>query len=136
MVWPNTFPVPRYGTRMFTTALQSVFEAYYGFKIDMVFFGKPMKATFDYCEKVMKLRAAAQGVEISNFYMIGDTPESDIQGANNKASDGWHSILVRTGLFQGLENHSEHPARYVVEDVCDAVKLIFELEGIDKQILI
>lgn len=58
LVWPNTFPVPRYGTRMFTTALQSVFEAYYGFKIDMIFFGKPMKATFDYCEKVMKERAA------------------------------------------------------------------------------
>ncbi len=78
LVWPNTFPVPRYGTKMFTTALQSVFQALYQFPIDITYFGKPQKATFDYCERILKERAAAQGVEISNFYMIGDTPESDI----------------------------------------------------------
>ncbi len=134
LVWPNTFPVPRYGTKMFTTCMQSVFETYYGFSIDIVYFGKPQKATFDYCERVMRERAMQQGIEISHFYMIGDTPESDIQGANAKSEDGWHSILVRTGLFQGLENHDEHPARYVVEDVQAAVKLIFELEKVDREI--
>jgi hypothetical protein len=41
---------------------------------------------------------------------------------------------VRTGLFQGLENHLEHPARYVVEDLHEAVKLIFELEHVDREI--
>lgn len=44
----------------------------------------------------MRHKAAVQGLEISNFYMIGDTPESDIQGANNM---GWISILVKTGIF-------------------------------------
>jgi ribonucleotide monophosphatase NagD (HAD superfamily) len=78
LVWPNTFPVPRFGTKMFTTCMNSVFQAYYGFGIDMVFYGKPQKASFDYCEKLMRERARLQGIEISHFYMIGDTPESDI----------------------------------------------------------
>ena len=43
--------------------------------------------------------------------MIGDTPESDIQGANNA---GWISILVRTGIFQDGENDKDYPAAYVV----------------------
>lgn len=66
--------------------------------------------------------------------MIGDTPESDIKGANIKSEDGWHSILVRTGLFSEGENHDEHPAKYVVEDVHAAVKLIFELEKVEREI--
>jgi ribonucleotide monophosphatase NagD (HAD superfamily) len=80
----------------------------------------------------LRQRAVKQGVEISNFYMIGDTPESDIQGANNKAEDGWISVLVRTGMFNGPENAHDHPARYVCEDLEEAVSLIFMLEGIDR----
>ena len=41
LVWPNTFPVPRYGTRMFTISLQATFKAYYGYEIDIEYFGKP-----------------------------------------------------------------------------------------------
>lgn len=66
--------------------------------------------------------------------MIGDTPDSDIKGANNKAEDGWVSVLVRTGLFSEGENSKEHPAQYVCEDLHEAVKLIFQLEGIDREI--
>jgi len=119
---------------MFTTALQSVFYAYHKYYIDITYFGKPQKATFDYCEKILREKAAAQGVEISHFYMVGDTPESDIKGANNKASDGWISVLVRSGLFQGIENSEEHPAQYVCEDLNEAVRLIFSLEGIEREI--
>lgn len=64
--------------------------------------------------------------------MIGDTPESDIQGANNK--EGWSSILVSTGLHLGPGNSAEHPADYVCEDVHDAVSMIFKIEGIDREI--
>ena len=64
--------------------------------------------------------------------MIGDTPESDIQGANLKKADNWVSILVRTGLFNHGENSEEHPADYVVEDVQAAVQKIFEIEKIDR----
>lgn len=63
--------------------------------------------------------------------MIGDTPESDIQGANNK---GWISILVKTGIHQSEENDKTYPAKYVVEDLEEAVKLIFKLENIEREI--
>jgi ribonucleotide monophosphatase NagD (HAD superfamily) len=71
-------------------------------------------------------------VDISHFYMVGDTPESDIKGANNK--EGWISVLVRTGLFQGGENSEEHPAQYVCEDLNEAVRLIFSIEGIEREV--
>ncbi len=58
--------------------------------------------------------------------MIGDTPESDIKGANDQ---GWISILVRTGLFKG-DNDEKNPAKYVVDNFKDAVELIFKLEGL------
>ena len=68
-------------------------------------------------------------MQISNFYMIGDNPKSDIEGANKK---GWVSILVKTGVFDPNDatssmngNDIENPAAYVVEDMEAAVALIF-----------
>jgi ribonucleotide monophosphatase NagD (HAD superfamily) len=59
--------------------------------------------------------------------MIGDNPDGDIEGANRK---GWESILVRTGIFESKEpNHHKYPAKYVVDDMEAAVKLIFEKEN-------
>ena len=66
-------------------------------------------------------------MEISSYYMIGDNPEGDIEGANRK---GWNSILVGTGLHQGLGNDERHPAMYVVRDMKEAVRLICEKEGL------
>jgi ribonucleotide monophosphatase NagD (HAD superfamily) len=62
--------------------------------------------------------------------MIGDNPDSDIDGANRRG-DSWVSILVRTGVFQNGENSTKHPAKYVVQDVEEAVKLIFKLENLE-----
>ena len=45
--------------------------------------------------------------------MLGDNPDSDIDGANRRG-DKWVSILVRTGVFQGKGNSDTHPAKYVV----------------------
>lgn len=45
---------------------------------------------------------------------LGDNPYSDIQGAN---AYGFSSILVRTGVFRGKDNHHEHPATSVQADV-------------------
>jgi ribonucleotide monophosphatase NagD (HAD superfamily) len=59
--------------------------------------------------------------------MIGDNPAVDVKGANN--SD-LVSILVRTGVFEGGENDLENPAKYVVNDVGQAVNLIIGLEGL------
>ena len=61
--------------------------------------------------------------------MIGDNPDSDIDGANRR---GWVSILVKTGIFNAEkeENSSRHPAKYVVNDMEAAVKLIYQLENL------
>jgi ribonucleotide monophosphatase NagD (HAD superfamily) len=62
--------------------------------------------------------------------MIGDNPDSDIDGANRRG-DKWVSILVRTGVFQGGENSEKHPAKFVVQDMEEALNLIFKLEGLE-----
>jgi ribonucleotide monophosphatase NagD (HAD superfamily) len=77
--------------------------------IEYIQYGKPNEPTYDYCEKLLYEQALAQNVEISKFYMIGDNPDSDIDGANRRGSK-WVSILVRTGVFQGGENSDKHPA--------------------------
>ena len=59
----------------------------HGLDYEYVQYGKPEKATFDYCKEVLLDQARAQGIDkISNFYMIGDNPEGDIEGANRM---GW-----------------------------------------------
>ena len=133
LVWPYQWPVPRYGPLTFIIALQSIFKAYYGFDIEYIQYGKPNEPTYSFCERSLQRLAAAQGIEISRFYMIGDNPASDIDGANRRG-DSWVSILVRTGVFQGGDNSDKHPAKYVVEDMQSAVKLIFELENLDFKI--
>jgi ribonucleotide monophosphatase NagD (HAD superfamily) len=62
--------------------------------------------------------------------MVGDNPDSDIDGANRRG-EKWVSILVRTGVFQGAGNSDKHPAKYVVQDIEEAIKLIFKLEGLE-----
>jgi len=65
----------------------------------------------------MRARAKQQRIKLSNFYMIGDNPESDIAGANGV---GWTSILVRTGVYKDdlptskNNNDTRHPAKHVV----------------------
>ena len=92
--------------------------------------------TFDYTEKHVQKLAEKEGVGINRFYMIGDTPESDIAGANER---GWTTILVRTGVFDYKAatstkdgNDRLNPAGYVVEDFQASIDLIYKLEGLDK----
>ncbi|KAI1288769.1 hypothetical protein F5Y03DRAFT_379249 [Xylaria venustula] len=63
--------------------------------------------------------------------MIGDNPESDIQGANNYESPSktrWQSILVETGVYtRGHE--PAYPPTYIAHTCQDAVQLAFEKEG-------
>ena len=98
-------------------------------------YGKPTKLTFDYAERHLQKQVKLRGIKINRFYMIGDTPSSDIGGANAK---GWTTILVRTGVFDPKAetstkdgNDKENPATYVVEDFEEAVDLIYKLEGLN-----
>jgi len=58
-------------------------------------------------------------------YMFGDSPDSDIRGANEF---GWYSILVRTGNFKGEGNSEKYPAKRVFDDVEKAVDWIIRYE--------
>jgi ribonucleotide monophosphatase NagD (HAD superfamily) len=46
---------------------------------------------------MIKKEAAAEGIEISKFYMIGDNPAGDVKGANEI---GWESILLRYFVYK------------------------------------
>jgi HAD superfamily hydrolase (TIGR01456 family) len=122
--YPGKFKLPRIvgGGYMETFKLMS--RKLYGFEPKITFYGKPEVSSFRYTEDLVRKKWSNS--EITNFYMIGDNPYSDIQGAR---SSGWKSILVRTGLFKGKENHEIHPADYVVDDVREAVDLILKLEN-------
>ncbi len=65
--------------------------------------------------------------EISNIYMIGDNPKSDIKGANDAKIK---SILVKTGIYSKETNDLENPATYFVENFQSAIQLILKLEKV------
>ena len=105
---------------------------------EIIRYGKPEKNTFEFAKRRLRKQAAEQGVEISNFYMIGDNPHADIKGGNE---NGCESVLVRTGVWSGvrregkettyLENDEENPGKYVVDDMQSAFKLIIEKENLE-----
>jgi ribonucleotide monophosphatase NagD (HAD superfamily) len=91
--------------------------------------GKPERITYEYSMRLAQ-QTLPEGLEISEFYMIGDNPNSDIKGAIGM---GIKSILVKTGVWQGEGNCAEQPATYVVQDFWDAVQLILTEGGVLEQ---
>lgn len=62
----------------------------------------------------------------STVYFVGDTPESDIRFANSHDAS-WHSILVKTGVYQAGTVPKYQP-KHTCENVLDAVKYAIERE--------
>lgn len=62
----------------------------------------------------------------STVYFVGDTPESDIRFANSH-DDSWHSILVKTGVYQEGTVPKYKP-KHLCDNVLDAVKYAIERE--------
>lgn len=62
----------------------------------------------------------------STVYFVGDTPESDIRFANSHDTS-WHSILVKTGVYQEGTTPKYKP-KHTCETVLDAVKYAIERE--------
>lgn len=123
IIYATTFPLPRLAAGIFPFALWLIFQEIYWEELEIIEYGKPSKNTFNYAERqIWKLYP---GVEW--FYMIGDNPSGDIRGANLV---GWNSILVRTGVFWEGENDINDPAKYVVNNFTDAIKLIMKQEHI------
>ncbi|EAR83203.1 HAD-family sub IIA hydrolase, TIGR01456, CECR5 containing protein, putative (macronuclear) [Tetrahymena thermophila SB210] len=126
--------LPRINMGTFNEIFKKLHSKLYHLDPQINMMGKPERESFEYSRGVLRKQIIESigKIErsedlISNYYMIGDDPYSDILGANNY---GWKSILVKTGVFQGKENDSMYPAKYVVDDFYEAIKLIESLEGI------
>ncbi|KAG7998679.1 hypothetical protein I3843_01G269800 [Carya illinoinensis] len=133
------FPSERLGMGAFRIALESVFNRIHCNALDCVIFGKPNLFVFKNAEAILRqLRSSCDDNYINNgnngshpfktLYMIGDNPLVDIKGAK-QAGHPWFSILTRTGVFRGKDNHAEFPADLVVDTVEEAVDYILKKES-------
>ncbi|KAM3140632.1 hypothetical protein pb186bvf_007230 [Paramecium bursaria] len=104
--YADVFWLPRVAFGLFNASLRSICQQRFGKEPNIMYYGKPSTNTFKYVENLIH----QQNPNVGNIYMIGDNPKSDIRGANNI---GWISILVRTGVFQGV-NDPVDPAKHVV----------------------
>jgi len=128
LLWSNDFPLSRFGQGAFKTAFTTLFKELTGKQIDIIQYGKPEKSTYDFTKELLeKFSKKYLNEEISNVYAVGDNPSVDILGANNY---GWHSILVRTGVFKTGKNDKMYPAKTVVNNVLDSVKFILSQENL------
>ncbi|ORX48082.1 HAD-superfamily hydrolase [Piromyces finnis] len=128
LLWSNDFPLSRFGQGAFKMAFTKLFKELTEKDIDIIQFGKPEKKTYDFTKELLeKFSKNCLNEEISNIYAVGDNPSVDVLGANNY---GWHSILVRTGVFKTGENDKNYPAKTVVNNVLDSVKFILSQENL------
>jgi len=126
LVYAGNFRLPRIACGGAVETFKHMYKLLYGLDPEITYYGKPEISTFRYTEQYV--REKWNNFEISNFYMIGDNPTTDIKGANRA---GWTSILVKSGIFKGDENDVQNPANFVVNDLKEAIQLIFKLEGIN-----
>ncbi|KAK5833103.1 Uncharacterized protein F383_10626 [Gossypium arboreum] len=136
------FPSKRLGMGAFRIALESVFNRINPKRLEYVTYGKPNPFVFKNAEVTLsQLQSSScqdhsknNGVPGSHpfetLYMIGDNPSVDVKGAQ-QAGHPWFSILTRTGIFQGKDNHAEFPADLVVDSVEEAVDYILKRECIE-----
>ncbi|KAA0036978.1 hypothetical protein E6C27_scaffold86G00590 [Cucumis melo var. makuwa] len=132
------FPCERFGMGAFRIALESIYNKIHPHALQYTCYGKPNPLVFHNAESVLKLvssihqnkvDANAETHHFKTLYMIGDNPSVDINGAI-QAGSPWFSIMTRTGVFKGKENHDKYPADLVVDTVEEAVNYIFKKEGI------
>ena len=81
-----------------------MFESYYSYEIEFIAYGKPTYLQFKFVES----RILENNEKVKRIYMIGDSIEEDVRGANqanieNNKDGGveWNSIVVRSGLYKG-----------------------------------
>ena len=132
--YSSSFPLPRLGPKAEEMMFQAVIKESLGHEAKVENYGKPVPFNYNFVAEQLQERAKRQRVKISNFYMIGDNPESDIAGGN---AVGWTTILVKTGLYKDdlptskNGNDTRHPATHVVKDFAAAIDKIYELEKLN-----
>jgi len=143
LLWKTQFVNGRYGQGAFRLSLEACYRARMenlGLSEeeikerlgDFIQYGKPEIAQFDHCRRAALKQAEEMGVEISDFYMVGDNPLSDIQGAVNmqeladkkKRDETWQGILVKTGIYNDGDNPGEPDL--IVDNVLNAVDHVLE----------
>ena len=97
--------------------------------------GKPTDLTFRFVEGRLRQLAKDQSSDaVERFYMVGDNPASDMEGARRAAihhagsKTTWKGVLVRTGVYR--EGDETNSAAAVVDGVKEAVEWILEQEGL------
>ncbi|KAL5833034.1 hypothetical protein ACOSQ3_016708 [Xanthoceras sorbifolium] len=125
----------------FRIALEAIFNRIHHNPLEYTSFGKPNPLVFQNAEAVLRQlvsslhpnapvenQATLESHHFKTLYMVGDNPSVDINGAR-QAGRPWFSILTRTGVFKGKENHKDFPADLVVDTVKEAVDYILEKES-------
>ncbi|KAM6578761.1 hypothetical protein CsatB_030598 [Cannabis sativa] len=136
LTYQAAFPAERLGMGAFRIALESVFNKIHPKALKYTAYGKPNPFVFNTAEAL--LRQLAKSLHHNNhanvgnhhlktLYMIGDNPSVDIHGAR-QAGHPWFSILTRTGVFKGRENHPKFQADLVVDTVEEAIDYILRKE--------
>ncbi|KNE66228.1 TIGR01456 family HAD hydrolase [Allomyces macrogynus ATCC 38327] len=106
-LWANAFPMPRFGQGALKTSLKAIWKELVGQDLVYQSYGKPEYLTYAYAfrrlhQEILRhpeLPASLTNNDNEHFevYAVGDNPHADILGANRH---GWHSLLVRTGVYQ------------------------------------
>ncbi|KAL3750875.1 hypothetical protein ACJRO7_011803 [Eucalyptus globulus] len=135
-----TFPAERLGVGAFRIALEAIYNRTHPILLAYTSYGKPNPFVYANAETVLRnlMPSLLSNLDVENtinsgihcfksLYMIGDNPKIDIRCAR-QAGDPWFSILTRTGVFKGKDNHSEFPADLVVDTVEDAVNFMLRKE--------
>ncbi|KAL2332072.1 hypothetical protein Fmac_019653 [Flemingia macrophylla] len=137
--YQTKFPSERLGMGAFRIALESIFNRIHSHSLEYTCFGKPHPSVFKNAEIVLQklVRSLYDDFYDINdndppyfkrLYMIGDNPAVDIKGSR-QTGHPWFSILTRTGVFKGKENHDKFPADLVVDTVEEAVDYILAKES-------
>ncbi|XP_039161970.1 uncharacterized CDP-alcohol phosphatidyltransferase class-I family protein C22A12.08c-like [Eucalyptus grandis] len=121
-----TFLAERLGMGAFRIALEAIYNRIHPIPLAYTSYGKPNPFVYGNAETVLRnlMPSLLSNLDVENttnsgircfktLYMIGDNPKIDIRGAR-QAGDPWFSILTRTGVFKGKDNHSEFPADLVI----------------------
>ena len=120
LYYNREYPLPRHGQGMFIEALKAVHNNRSpNIKFSYTQYGKPTIGTYQYADNLLK-HLFNQKTNINQkpqVIMVGDNPDSDIQGANNF---GWKSALVKTGIYN--KGEPNHKPSIIVDNVLKAVE--------------
>ncbi|ODV90255.1 hypothetical protein CANCADRAFT_31269 [Tortispora caseinolytica NRRL Y-17796] len=128
-VWATNYDQSRYGMGALQVSISALYKAHTNKELFVTKYGKPNYETFKYANNLLaewREKIFGHKSDPTTVYFVGDTPESDIQFAN-KFDDSWHSILVKTGVYQE-GTVPKHKPKVIVDNVLEAVKYVLERE--------